>query len=329
MRPGTPRHQKSNRFLLASCVASALLAASAPTFADSSRDPAVTEAHVDGGMLHILGLNLGGGKPKVTLGTLPLSVVSMTATQIDALVTAAVAPGSYLLTVSIPKGRNGGDSRNDDSKYDEFWVTIGAAGVQGPAGTPGLQGAMGPMGPQGTPGIAGPAGRDGAPGAQGPVGPQGVAGPAGAGAALSSIDSLAGLACNVANTGGACRGVTAITFDSTTNNMGFICRPTGTKPTLTVTFDGTRAVSGQGVTISLNPRLVMFGNLAFAGQSHLTTCPGEVIQVHVSTSPFGVAPPNQQSFTVNGGTCSNVVLSPNSFVDCTVTMNGDQTFGFF
>ena len=176
---------RKSRSLLALCVASAMLAASTPTFADSSHDPAITEARADGGMLHILGLNLGGGKPKVTLGTLALSVVSMTATQIDALVPPTVVPGSYLLTVSLAKSKSGSDDGNGDGKYDEFWVTIGAAGPQGlvgPQGAAGKDGAMGPAGPvgpagtNGAAGVQGPAGRDGAQGSQGPSGPQGIAG---------------------------------------------------------------------------------------------------------------------------------------------------------
>jgi hypothetical protein len=173
------------------CLASALLAASTPIFADSSRDPAITEARADGGLLHILGLNLGGARPQVTLGTLSLSVVSVTATQIDALVPASVVPGSYLLTVTFGKSKSGGD---DEGKSDEFWVTIGAAGptgatgaagpagVPGPSGPVGAQGAQGSAGLAGSPGLAGPAGAQGPAGpagAQGPVGPAGAQGPAG------------------------------------------------------------------------------------------------------------------------------------------------------
>ncbi len=184
-----------------------LFAASPLAFADSPHDPAITEARADGGMLHILGLNLSGARPQVTLGTLPLSVVSMTATQIDALVPPTVVPGSYLLTVTLGKSKSGGDDMKDDGKSDEFWVTIGAAGPQGAqglvgpagpqgaqglvgaagsqgsAGPAGTQGSTGPGGPQGLPGPAGAAGtggRDGATGPTGPAGSQGIAGPAGA-----------------------------------------------------------------------------------------------------------------------------------------------------
>jgi hypothetical protein len=178
------RHFQPPKFL-ALCMASAMFVVCIPAFADSSHDPTITEAHADGGLLHIIGLNLGGGKPKVTLGTLPLSVVSMTATQIDALVPATVAPGSYLLAVSLTKGKGGGDDRNDDGKYDEFWVTIGAAGplgatgAQGPAGRDGSIGPAGPSGVQGPAGAQGPVGTQGPAGAQGATGIQGPSGPVG------------------------------------------------------------------------------------------------------------------------------------------------------
>lgn len=144
---------------LALCVSFASLAASFPSFADS-RQPAITEARAEGGLLHIVGLNLGGARPKVTLGMLPLSVVSMTATQIDAVIPPSVAPGSYLLTVTMGKGMTDDGSDVDAGKYDEFWITIGGTGPQGPVGATGPQG---------------PAGATGAPGAIGPQGPAGAA----------------------------------------------------------------------------------------------------------------------------------------------------------
>lgn len=181
------------RVALALLMAGTVLAAPIVAFADSSKQPAITEARVDGAVLHVLGLNLGGGKPKVILGTLPLSVVSMTATQIDALIPASVVPGSYLITVSLAKGKEGDDRNDDFGKYDEFWVTIGAVGSRGPAGLNGVDGATGAVGPQGPAGAvgatgalgpAGPIGLQGAAGAQGSTGPagaRGLAGPSGSG----------------------------------------------------------------------------------------------------------------------------------------------------
>ncbi len=176
----TFRHSSlSAPIALALCVAGTTLAASLPSFADSWRQPAITEAHADGAVLRVLGLNLAGGKPRVTLGTQPLTVVSMTSTQIDALIPASVVPGSYLLTVKLDKGKGGGGDRDDDGKYDEFWVTIGAAGPQGPAGAIGPAGPAGPPGSPGPAGAAGGQGPAGAPGQDGAAGPQGPAGPTG------------------------------------------------------------------------------------------------------------------------------------------------------
>lgn len=216
------RRSLATQIALALCVASATVSVSIPTYAASSHDPAITEARADGGLLHILGLNLGGGRPNVTLGTLPLAVVSMTATQIDALIPASVAPGSYLLTVSLAKGKNGDDDRNDDSKYDEFWVTIGTAGPQGPqgtAGTPGLQGATGVAGPAGKDGATGPAGPAGATGPQGsqgltglqgPVGQTGSQGPQGpAGSGSGAVPSMTRVTTSISLPGGVAARITA------------------------------------------------------------------------------------------------------------------------
>jgi hypothetical protein len=180
------RFSPSRSNLLALCVAGALFAASTPGFADSSHAPAITEAHADGAMLRITGLELAGGTPKLTLGSAELSIVSATATHIDALLPVGVAPGSYLLTLTLAKSRN--DRSDDNSKYEEFWVTIGAAGAagkdgvagpQGPAGPMGATGAIGPQGSQGLAGAKGDPGPQGPAGNAGPAGPSGPAGPGG------------------------------------------------------------------------------------------------------------------------------------------------------
>ena len=83
-----------------------------------------------------------------------LAIVSQNATTIVATLPApAVAPGSYITTVT-----------NSKAQSASLAVTIGAAGPQGPTGPTGPQGAIGPTGSAG---------------AQGPVGPQGPAGPPG------------------------------------------------------------------------------------------------------------------------------------------------------
>lgn len=162
---------------VAACAALALLvtATTLPALADSSHQPMITAARPEGALLHITGLNFGGGTPAVTLGGLPLTLASTTATGIDAVLP-GMAPGTYLLTLAIDSGADSRRVNDDGSKYDEFWVTIGAAGPQGPASRDGVDGATGAVGPQGP---AGAVGATGATGAQGPVGATGPQGPAG------------------------------------------------------------------------------------------------------------------------------------------------------
>jgi hypothetical protein len=162
---------------LAAGAALALLvtATTLPALADSSHQPMITAARPEGALLHISGFNFGGGTPAVTLGGLPLTLAFTTATSIDAVLP-GMAPGTYLLTLAIGSKADSRRVNDDGSKYDEFWVTIGAAGAQGPAGRDGVDGATGPVGPQGP---AGAAGATGATGAQGPVGATGPQGPAG------------------------------------------------------------------------------------------------------------------------------------------------------
>lgn len=303
-------------------------------FADSSHQPAITAARAEGGVLRIDGINFGTAKPKVTLGTLPLSVVAVTATKIDAVLPSTVAPGSYLLTVTAGKGKD--ERGDDDAKYDESWITIGANGPQGlpgPAGTAGPQGAIGPIGPQGAPGVAGPAGpagRDGVDGAQGPIGPQGLpgpTGPAGPGGALARIESLAGLACNVVNARDVCEGVTSITFDAATNGLGLFCQPAAARPTLRVSYQLTNLVQGQTLRILSDPYSFLSRSLLSRGSQGTfseTTCPGAVnVFTFILDHSQPVSAPS--SLTVFGGSCSGVVLLPDSSVECTVTVNGDQT----
>jgi hypothetical protein len=166
------------RFALAFALALAVASIASPrlAFAESTHAPAITEAREGAGVLNVFGINFAG-RPRVTLGTTALTVVSTTATRIEALLPASVGPGSYLLTVTVNAGRD--DDRGDDGKYDESWITIGTAGTPGPAGPAGAIGATGPAGPAGAIGATGPAGPAGAPGSQGPAGLPGLAGPQG------------------------------------------------------------------------------------------------------------------------------------------------------
>jgi len=174
------------RLALALAIAGTLFAASTPIFAESSHNPVITAARADGAVLRIEGFQFGAGKPLVTLGGVGLVVVAASATGIDALLPVDLMPGSYLLTLSASKMKRD-DDRGDSSRYEEFWVTIGATGPQGPAGeagpagalgATGAQGLAGPAGSQGTTGPAGPQGMQGMQGVMGPAGPVGPQGPA-------------------------------------------------------------------------------------------------------------------------------------------------------
>lgn len=241
------------RIAVALALAGASLAASTAIHAESSHQPAIIAARADGAFLRIEGFEFGAGKPVITLGGVNVVVVASTATRVDALVPVELAPGSYLLTLTAAK-RKKDDDRGDASRYDEFWVTIGAAGPPGVAGPAGSMGPAGPMGPMGLTGATGAAGATGATGPQGPVGPQGATGPVGspgkegpagppgkdgasglpgkegpqgpAGTAgkdgatgLATIQSLAGLPCTVA----ACPGTTALSFDPQTSAVRLSC----------------------------------------------------------------------------------------------------------
>lgn len=316
-------------FAVALCVAGVSLTASTPSFADSSHQPAILEARVDGGVLRVLGLNLSGGTTRVTLGGLPLGVVSATATQLEALVPTTLAAGSYLLTLTVGTGKSG----EDNSRYDEFWITIGAIGPkgspgpQGPAGSPGSQGATGPMGLQGVQGPPGPVGNDGATGAQGPAGPAGLTGPAGPSGALASFDALAGLACNIANTRDACRGVTKITFDKATYDVSLACQPlTAARPTLTFRYNTSGLVPGQYLHLFSNVMNFHFTMLSAdqTGTRVYPTCPGEVVVANFSVRGQPSTGFTAGSFIVNAGSCVNVTVVPGPGIECTITMNGNQ-----
>jgi hypothetical protein len=226
-----------------------LVTATTPAFADSSHQPLITQVRPDGALLHISGFNFGGGTPVVTLGGSPLALAFNTATSIGATLP-AMAPGTYLLTLAVDTRAASPRVDDDGSKYDEFWVTIGATGAQGPAGPIGPQGLTGPTGATGATGMPGPTGAVGGPGPIGPVGPpgangaqgiQGVPGPAGpaggAGGSLASLDSLIGLPCNV---GSPLVGTVQITYDppSAGNGIHYRCAPTGFLVTFTIVNHG-------------------------------------------------------------------------------------------
>jgi hypothetical protein len=232
---------------LAAIAAFTIASAAQLASADSSRDPVIIEVRANAAntVLQVTGANLSDRTPKLTLGAQarPLVITLLSPTRIDALLPAGISPGSYLLTLTTGKQKDGGNDSNED-RGDEFWVTLAAAGAAGkdgatgpagPAGPAGVTGATGAMGPQGLTGPVGPAGAtgpQGSNGAAGPVGatgPQGPAGPAGAigpqgpsgtGGSLPSFDSLVGLPCNLANIPFACRGVIALELGAVDYNTG-------------------------------------------------------------------------------------------------------------
>src|SRR5689334_1147141 len=158
---------------IALAVAGVTLTASLPTVAAVTPQPLITEVQSGDGLLRITGFNFGGVAPTITLGGRVLRVVAITSTGVDAALP-DMAPGSYLLTLSVGSG---GSQRSDD-----FWVALGAIGAQGPAGAAGAIGPQGPAGPAGAtgqPGLAGPQGMTGAQGPAGPAGPSGPSGPQG------------------------------------------------------------------------------------------------------------------------------------------------------
>ena len=183
-------HQSSVQRLVAAAALVVIVALplTPPVAAEPSSPPLITSVTADytasPPTLTIKGAALGSpGTTTVTLDQLGnLTLTSVTSTHVVANLPTnpAVAPGSYLLTLT---------SGSKPSQYDEFWLTLGTQGPQGDAGATGPTGPQGPGGPQGATGATGavgatgaqgPAGAIGATGAQGPIGPIGPQGPTGA-----------------------------------------------------------------------------------------------------------------------------------------------------
>jgi hypothetical protein len=137
-------------------------------------DVLITSASADAALnvVTIRGLNLQSRRtpPIVLLGATltPLAVTSSSDTHITALLPVGITAGSYRLTVGYGLS---------ESQYDQFDLTLGAAGPQGPQG---IQGAQGPAGAPGSPGPIGPQGLQGPQGIQGAMGAQGATGTTGA-----------------------------------------------------------------------------------------------------------------------------------------------------
>ena len=140
-----------------------------PLDAQLATPPVITSVHPDvtTGTLTIEGARFPA-LPAVFLGSLPLTVLTATSSDIVTELPAHMAPASYLLLV--------GNGRN--APYATSVVTIGAVGPQGPPGEHGVPGIQGPAGPRGPRGPAGPPGS---------AGPQGPPGPAGSGGGFNGI----------------------------------------------------------------------------------------------------------------------------------------------
>ena len=173
-------HQSSLQRLVAAAALVVIVALplAPPVAAQGSSTPLITSVTadytVDPPTLTIKGTVLGSpGTTTVTLDQLGnLTLKSVTSTQVVANLPTnpAVAPGSYLLTLT---------SGSKASQFDEFWLTLGTQGPQGPTGATGATGPQGPAGAQGPQGLTGATGATGPTGPQGPAGAQGSAGPTG------------------------------------------------------------------------------------------------------------------------------------------------------
>jgi hypothetical protein len=137
-------------------VLSAMLVSPALVFGQGSPVIKYTTTNYTTMVLNVFGSNFGTTTGTVTLGGSALTVQTWAATQI-VVTLPSITPGTYLLSVSLPKGSH---------PTATLAVTLGASGPPGPAGPQGIQG-LSIIGPQG------PAGVNGAPGPDGPTGPPG------------------------------------------------------------------------------------------------------------------------------------------------------------
>jgi hypothetical protein len=111
----------------------------------------MTDSSASPTQLTITGQNLGKAKPRVTLGSRALDVVSFGSSRVIAILPAGFVPGSYLLRLE----------RNGHGRAARFDVSLGAPGPKGDKGDSGPPGVPGPPGPSGPPGAQGPPGTPG------------------------------------------------------------------------------------------------------------------------------------------------------------------------
>jgi hypothetical protein len=120
--------------------------------------------------LVLKGQNFGATAPLVLCESMPLTVLSATDSQLVILFPAAMADGTYLVTVAKGTGQPDRGVFYVNAQSIPTAQGSGAVGPQGPPGETGPAGPVGPTGPKGEPGFAGP---------QGPVGPAGPSGVSG------------------------------------------------------------------------------------------------------------------------------------------------------
>jgi hypothetical protein len=126
-------------FAIALCCASPFAAQTA-----NAARPIILSSSTTPTLLTINGSHLAPGTASVLLGSFgPLAVVSQSATELVVALPSGLAPGDYVLSVHIAKGKGNAD---DDGNSDESVVTIGAVGPAGPPGPQGPQGVPGPSG---------------------------------------------------------------------------------------------------------------------------------------------------------------------------------------
>ena len=163
-----------------------------PARHDSSDGPLILNADADGANLFIHGTGFGTRNGTVTLGGQRLAIAAWSPSDIVAVMPGNPQPASYLLTVTLSRGKCvkaafdiavglGAGTVGPPGPVGPAGPAgaVGPAGATGPAGPAGVAGPAGPMGPAGATGPAGPAGQVGATGPAGPAGPIGPPGPIG------------------------------------------------------------------------------------------------------------------------------------------------------
>ena len=308
-----------------------LLAVATPVFADSAKDPVITEARANNASttLHLRGINFPSA-PRVTIGdfTAPLAVLAASPTQVDALLPAGIAPGGYLVSLTSSAGGNSG---SDGPRGDVFWVTLGTQGATGPQGPAGPTGAMGPTGPQGPMGPMGPAGPQGPQGQRGidglpgPQGPQGAQGPQGVGAFVN-LDGLPDFPCAAGSVLSACHRLAA-RFDPASSFIGLACVPTATVRLFSFLVDPDVVPPGQVLSITSDPPGLATMVQSGGGRTFrsIDVCDG--IPVSLTVAWVGTGPAGNAAVIAGPQTtCPSTRVPDAGSLTCSATMNDNHGF---